>query len=86
MIRVADSPVIPFQGTYDPEKEAPFAVLERAATRYIEDSDTGCWNSTYSRMSAGYSQVGWQRASGKPVTRTPISARTRKVGGSVALV
>jgi len=37
----------------------PAAAAERAATRYVEDPDSGCWVSTYSRASHGYAQVGW---------------------------
>lgn len=37
----------------------PPRVAERAYTRKIVD-DNGCWISTYSTASHGYSQIGWQ--------------------------
>jgi hypothetical protein len=39
----------------------PARVAERAATKYVEDSN-GCYISTYSIGSHGYAQVGWFNA------------------------
>jgi hypothetical protein len=41
-------------------KAIPYRVAKRAATRYVED-EHGCYISTYSVASHGYSQVGWSQ-------------------------